>query len=366
MRTMSTSPSQQEILRTLHPGWFGAVMGTSIVATILSLNPGNAPGLKPVLQAGAIGFHVLALLVMIGLLIPTVIRWFRYPKESAQDITHPVFGAMFATLPAAFLVLASTTASVGQLWLSQSFRNLLLMILSLIGTLLGFAISILFTYFLFLNAEVRKEHANGAWFIPPVVNIIIPLALLGVIPLAPATWRSSLFALSIAFWGAGFFLFLIVAAILYERLIFHALPPSGMLPSLWIGLGPIGVGGLGLMRLAQMGGSLLNDSTSILMHGATLVALSLWGLGIWWLGVVILITLRAEKNRGIPYSPGWWGYVFPSGAFTALTLALARMLNSAFFEMVGGFFTLGLLFLWARVFWNTLKAIQSGTAWKRG
>ncbi|MEJ5312828.1 MULTISPECIES: hypothetical protein [Anaerolinea] len=363
---MPTSQPRQEILRTLHPGWFGAVMGTAIVATILSLNPGNLPGFKPVLQAGAIGFHVFALLAMTGLLIPTVIRWFRFPKESVQDIIHPVFGAMFATLPAALLVLASTTASVGKLWLSPSLTNLLLMILSVTGTLLGFAISILFTYALFLNTEVRKEHANGAWFIPPVVNIIIPLALLALIPLVPEAWRSSVFALSVAFWGAGFFLFLMVAAVLYERLIFHALPPAGMIPSLWIGLGPIGVGGLVLLRLVQTGAAFLNESTPILMQGATMAALSLWGLGIWWLGVLILVTTRVEKNGGIPYSPGWWGYVFPGGAFTALTLSLARTLNSSFFEIVGALFTLGLLFLWIRVFWNTLKAVQNGMAWKRG
>lgn len=363
---MSVQNSRQEILRTFHPGWFGAVMGTAILATILSLNPAGLVALKPVLQAAAVGFHLFALILLIGLLIPTVYRWIVYPQESLQDLKHPIFGAMFATLPAGFLVLASATASAGKLWLPPSVSTSLLIILSGIGTVLGFAFSVAFTYFLFLNPEVRKDQANGAWFIPPVTNIIIPLALLSLIPFAPESLQTPLYALSIAFWGAGFFLFLMVAAILYERLIFHSLPPAGMIPSLWIGLGPLGVGGLVLLRLAQAGTSFLGEAIAVFLPLASVAALALWGLGIWWLGVVLPITLRVEKQGGIPYSPGWWGYIFPSGAFTALTLSLARTLQSAFFETLGALFALGLLLLWIRVFWNTLKAIQKGIAWKRG
>lgn len=362
---MPLQNSRQEILRTFHPGWFGSVMGTSIVASILSLNPGNLATLKPVLQALAVGFHVLAILLMAGLLVPAVLRWVVYPKESLQDLMHPIFGAMFATLPAAFLVLASATASAGKLWLPASITTILMIILGGLGTLLGFAYSVIFTYTLFLSPEVRKEQATGVWFIPPVANIIIPLALLPLIPLAPGAMKSLLFTLSIAFWGAGFFLFLMVASILYERLIFHPLPQAGMTPSLWIGLGPIGVGGLTLLRLAQTGNSLVSEA-SIFMPVASFGALALWGLGIWWLLVVLPITLRAEKQGGIPYNPGWWGYIFPSGAFTALTLSIARTLNSAFFETLGMIFSAGLLFLWLRVFWHTWKAVNSGTVWKRG
>lgn len=362
---MSSQNPQQEILRTFHPGWFGAVMGTSIVATILSLTPAGLTILKPVLQSAAIGFHLLAMILMIGLLVPTVYRWIVYPKESLQDLKDPIFGAMFATLPASFLVLASTTSSAGKLWLAASVSNYLLIVLSSLGTLLGFTFSVIFAYFLFLTPEVRKEQANGAWFIPPVTNIIIPLALLSLMPLAPESVQVTLYALSVAFWGMGFFLFLMVAAILYERLLFYALPPAGMIPSLWIGLGPVGVGGLVLLRLAQTGASFLGEAVAVFLPLASAAALALWGLGIWWLGVVLPITLRAEKQGGIPFNPGWWGYVFPSGAFTALTLSIARTLHSAFFETLGALFTLGLLFWWIRVFWNTLKAVQRGTAWKR-
>ena len=63
----------------------------------------------------------------------------------------------------------------------------------------------------------------------------------------------TLLAAGYAFFGMGLLLFLLVASLLYDRLVFHALPAAPLAPSLWIGLGPVGVGALVLLRLGQAG-----------------------------------------------------------------------------------------------------------------
>ncbi len=71
---------------------------------------------------------------------------------------------------------------------------------------------------------------------------------------------------SYAAWGMGFFLFLLTAALLYARYVYNPLPKAPMAPAFGIGLGPIGVGGLTLLRMAQASG--------VVWHRANVTAVS--------------------------------------------------------------------------------------------
>ncbi len=126
-------------------------------------------------------------------------------------------------------------------------------VLAAIGAPLAFAVSVLFAYILFSSEGIAGESANGGWFIPPVVAIIIPLALIPLLPHVSAADGRLLLLAGYAALGLGLLLFLLLAAVLLGRLVFHPLPPAPLAPSLWIGLGPIGVGSLALLRLAAAG-----------------------------------------------------------------------------------------------------------------
>jgi len=88
------------------------------------------------------------------------------------------------------------------------------------------------------------ESVNGGWFIAPVTSIIVPMVLMPLVPSVDAGTARLLLVTSYAMWGMGFFLFLMVASLLYDRLVYRPLPAAPLAPSLWIGLGPIGAGGL--------------------------------------------------------------------------------------------------------------------------
>jgi C4-dicarboxylate transporter/malic acid transport protein len=352
-------------LRGFHPGWYGAVMGTAIVGIIAYQNPGQLPGLGELPRAFGVGMVGLAALLAVVLGIPYLARWVQHPDAAFSDLRNPVAGALYGTFPGGILVLAVGIATVGPSIGAARAVALVVGILAAVGIALAFAVSVIFAHLLFVTHPVGPEVSNGAWFIPPVVNIVVPLALLPLLPqVTPADAASLLFA-GYAFWGMGFVLFVLVASLLYDRLIFHPLPAAPLAPSLWIGLGPIGVGSLALLRLARAGAPLWSPAAPVVGTLSSLAAATLWGFGLWWLASAILL-LAAYLRRGeLPYGLGWWAFTFPLGAYTASTVALARAWQAGWLEGIALALFLLLLVFWAIVTAATLRAVASGEIWER-
>ena len=352
-------------LHSFHPGWFGAVMGTAIVGVVAFMNPGNIPALAAPLHVLGIAMAILAYVLAIALGIPYVLRWVHHPDAAWKDLRHPVVGGLYGTFPGGLLVLAVTTATIGPAILSADAVFAIVAVLATIGTLLAFAISVVFAYILFVTPSVGHEQANGGWFIPPVVNIIIPMGLLPLLPRADVETARFLLFTSYAAWGIGFFLFLMVASLLYDRLVYHSLPAAPLAPSLWIGLGPIGVGGLALIRMAQAGANIWGKMGTAINALSNIFALALWGFGVWWLAASILLLWRYVRGDRLPYGVGWWAFTFPLGAYTVETLTLARALKVSAFEWFGVLLFVLLAAFWLVVTIRTLIGVRTGEAWKR-
>ncbi len=268
-------------LHSFHPGWFGAVMGTAIVGVAAFMNPGSIPALKSPLAVLGIAMVVLAWLFAIGIGIPYVLRWVRHPDAAKRDLLHPVMGAMYATFPAGMVVLATATAAVAPAVLPAHVVFWTVAVLGGVGSLFAFVASVALAYILFITPGIGAEAVNGGWFIAPVTNIIVPMVLVPLMPQVGPEMGRFLLVMSYAYWGMGFFLFLMVASLLYDRLVFHPLPAPPLAPSLWIGLGPIGVGGLALLRMAQGGGQIWGELGATVNMLSAIGALALWGFGLW-------------------------------------------------------------------------------------
>jgi C4-dicarboxylate transporter/malic acid transport protein len=363
--TQETTAAPAVRLRGFHPGWFGAVMGTAIVGIIAYQNPGQIAGLGDLGRAFGVAMVALSAVLAILLGIPYIARWIQHPDAARADLANPVAGALYGTFPGGILVLAVGIATVGPSLGAPGDVTLIVGVLAAIGLVLAFAVSVLFAHLLFMTHPVGPEVSNGAWFIPPVVNIVVPLALLPLVPhVAPSDAALLIFA-SYAFWGMGFVLFVLVASLLYDRLIFHPLPAAPLAPSLWIGLGPIGVGSLALLRIAQAGTPLWGTAAPVVGVLSSLTAAALWGFGLWWLATAILL-LAAYLRRGkLPYGLGWWAFTFPLGAYTASTLALARAWHVTLLEWGAVVLFLALLGFWLAVSAGTLRAVASGEIWLR-
>ncbi|HEY5433947.1 MAG TPA: hypothetical protein VIK13_01825, partial [Candidatus Limnocylindrales bacterium] len=276
-------------LRGFHPGWYGAVMGTAIVGIVSYQNPGQVADLADAMQALGVLMVALSALLAVGLGIPYVARWLRYPDTARADLSNPVLGALYATFPAGLLVLAVGIATVGPSVLSADATFALVAVLSAFGIVLAFAMSVVFAALLFTSHGVEPQAVNGAWFIPPVVMIIVPLVLVPLAGHVGAADLGLLLAVGYGAWGMGLLLFVLVASLLYDRLVFHPLPAAPLAPSLWIGLGPIGVGSLALLRLAQVGAPLWGDAAPAVGAVSLIGASALWGFGAWWLAAAAVL-----------------------------------------------------------------------------
>ena len=167
-------------LRGFHPGWYGAVMGTAIVGIIAYQNPGQIGGLADLARGFGVVMVGLSAVLAILLGIPYVARWIGHPDAACADLANPVAGALYGTFPGGILVLAVGIATVGPSVGAPGDVALTVGVLAGVGLVLAFAVSVIFAHLLFVSHPVGPELANGAWFIPPVVNIVVPLALLPV------------------------------------------------------------------------------------------------------------------------------------------------------------------------------------------
>jgi C4-dicarboxylate transporter/malic acid transport protein len=357
--------SSSSILRGFHPGWFGAVMGTAIVGVAAYLNPGARLGLLHTGHVIGVAFVIAAWVIACLLAGPYLTRIIRHPDAALADLRHPIVGALYGTLAGAIMVLAVATATVGGSLLPSNAVVAIVAVLAAIGGLIAFATGVLFTYVLFSGEGLAADSANGGWFIPPVVSIIIPLTLIPLLPHVGSGAGRLLLLAGYAGLGMGFFLFLLVAAVLFGRLIFHPLPPAQLAPSLWIGLGPIGVGSLALLRLAAAGTPFWGANAGAVQNVSLLLAATLWGFGLWWLATAALLLVRYLRRGRLASGVGLWAFTFPLGAYTVATLQLARSWPNGTIEWLGAALFLLLAGFWVAVATRTLLAIRSGEAWQR-
>ena len=310
-------------VRDLHPGWFASVMGTAILAVATYLNPGNLTALQGAARGLGAGVAVLAYTLGAVMTVSYAVRWARHRGAALADLHHPVLGAMHATLPGGLLVLAVMTSVVGPHLLPAGAVTALIAVLTGVGSILAVVISVAFAMALFVGAPPAAS-VNGGWFIPPVVAIIIPMAIMPLVPHASPGNARLLVALGYAAYGMGFLLFLLVLGLLHDRLVLHPLPPAPLAPTLWIGLGPVGVAVLAPLALARAGQDLFGVAAPAVIVLSQLFGTAIWGFGLWWLAIAVTLLVRYLRAGPLPFHLGWWAFTFPLGAYSVATMTLAR------------------------------------------
>jgi len=348
-----------------HPGWYGAVMGTAVVGIVAAQNPGAVPAVADTAHALGVVAVGLAVALAVVLGVPYVARWVRYPADARADFANPVVGGLYGTFPGGLIVLALGIAAVGPSVVSGDVVTAAVAALGISGTLLAFIVSIAFTAQLVLRPSVEAPAINGSWFIPPVVTIVVPVVLVALAPHVAPSDLGGLIALAVAFWGMGIVLFVLVASLFYDRLILHPPLPAPLAPSIWIGIGPAGVGSLALLRIAAAGTPLWGDAAPAVAAASLIGATALWGLGLWWLGAASVILVAHRRRGPLPFGIGWWGFTFPLGAFAAATVGIARGWHAAWLEALGVVLFVALLLTWAAVAARTVRAVRAGSMWAR-
>lgn len=324
-------------------------MGTAALALAFSTEAWLAPWFTPV------GDVLLALASVLGILhLPLYLGRVRNRAALAREIADPAQGAMLATFPAGVLVLATAWANVGSAWLGAGAGLAVGAVLLVNGAVLAIALSVVWASSQ-ARGHLSLEGVNGAWMIPPAMNMLVPLTIAPLISAHPgqAPW---LFVVGMAFYGIGLLLFLPMFALLIARLALRPPLPNAMSPAIWIPLAPAGLIGLSLLKMLQAGGETGVIDTSLVGIGEAVSAMGI-GLGLWWSLFAIGDLIRVRRSGGVPFHPGWWGFVFPIAALELSLIALGAQMDSAVIEGAGLVGFAILIVVWAYVAVRTCAAM---------
>jgi C4-dicarboxylate transporter/malic acid transport protein len=294
--------------------------------------------------------------VLAVVLLPRYLRRLDDRAALATEIADPAAGAMLATLPAGLLVLAAGWGRVGPQIVPDGAARWAAGIQLVIGTVVALVMGALWSAAI-LRATPGLEGVNGGWLIPPVMNLLVPVALAPLIVANPSA-APLLVLVGFAFYGVGLLLFVAMLTLLVARLALRDPLPAGMAPSLWIPLAPAGIMGLALLRLQQSAEEAGVPGFTGTTAGLAVSAMGI-GFGLWWAMFAGLELRRIRSAGGPPVHPGWWGFVFPIGAMTLSIAAVGAATGITAVQVLGTAATILLVLVWALVALRTMRMVRA-------
>jgi C4-dicarboxylate transporter/malic acid transport protein len=359
-RPLSHLPRPLEAIRQFTPNWFAVVMGTGVLALALAQWPGNVSGLR-LLGEGLWLFNILLFVVFTGLYAA---RWVLFFDEARRVFGHSTVSMFFGTIPMGlatiingFLVFGLPRWGDGVLPLAEALWWL--------DVAMSVACGVLIPFLMFTRQEHRIDQMTAVWLLP-VVAAEVAAASGGLLAphLADTHGQLVMLVTSYVLWAFSLPVAFSILTILLLRMALHKLPHENMAASSWLALGPIGTGALGMLLLGSDAPLIFaaNGFPGVgeIAAGLGFVAgITLWGLGLWWMLMALLITARYLR-AGIPFNLGWWGFTFPLGVYALTTLKLADLLGLEFFRVFGCVLVVMLVVMWLIVGRRTVLGAWHG------
>ncbi len=325
----------REVIRQFTPNWFAATMGTGVLALALAQLPVAMPALHAF--AEALWLFNIALFLLFTAVYTA--RWVLFFDEARRIFGHSTVSMFFGTIPMGlatiingFLVFGLPRWGEGVIHLAE--------VLWWLDVAMSLACGVLIPYMMFTRQEHSIDQMTAVWLLP-VVAAEVAAASGGLLAPHLTDAHSQLVVLvtSYVLWAFSLPVAFSILTILLLRMALHKLPHENMAASSWLALGPIGTGALGMLVLGGDAPLIFaaNGMPGVgeIASGLGLVAgITLWGFGLWWMLMALLITVRYLR-AGIPFNLGWWGFTFPLGVYSLATLKLASTLNLMFFSVFG-------------------------------
>ena len=350
----------REVIRQFTPNWFAATMGTGVLALALAQLPVAMPALRAF--AEALWLFNIALFLLFTALYAA--RWLLFFDEARRIFGHSTVSMFFGTIPMGlatiingFLVFGLPRWGDGVIHLAE--------VLWWLDVAMSLACGVLIPYMMFTRQEHSIDQMTAVWLLP-VVAAEVAAASGGLLAPHLPDAHSQLVVLvtSYVLWAFSLPVAFSILTILLLRMALHKLPHENMAASSWLALGPIGTGALGMLVLGGDAPLIFaaNGLPGVgeIAAGLGLVAgITLWGLGLWWMLMALLITVRYLR-AGIPFNLGWWGFTFPLGVYSLATLRLASTLNLTFFSVSGCVLVALLAVMWLIVGKRTVLGAWRG------
>ncbi|KNH20807.1 C4-dicarboxylate ABC transporter [Pseudomonas syringae] len=360
IKPLSHLQHPREAIRQFTPNWFAATMGTGVLALALAQLPVSNPGL----HAFAEGLWLFNIVLFVVFTAMYAARWVMFFDEARRIFGHSTVSMFFGTIPMGlatiingFLLFGLPRWGDGVIHLAE--------ILWWLDVAMSLACGVLIPYMMFTRQEHSIDQMTAVWLLP-VVAAEVAAASGGLLAPHLADAHSQLVVLvtSYVLWAFSLPVAFSILTILLLRMALHKLPHENMAASSWLALGPIGTGALGMLLLGADAPAIFaaNGLPGIgeIAAGLGLVAgITLWGFGLWWMLIALLITVRYLR-AGIPFNLGWWGFTFPLGVYSLATLKLASTLSLTFFSVFGCVLVAMLAVMWLLVAKRTIQGAWRG------
>jgi C4-dicarboxylate transporter/malic acid transport protein len=349
-----------EAIRQFTPNWFAATMGTGVLALALA----QLPVAMPVLHAIAEGLWLFNILLFALFTAAYTARWVLFFDEARRIFGHSTVSMFFGTIPMGlatiingFLVFGLPRWGSGVIHIAE--------MLWWLDVAMSLACGVLIPYMMFTRQEHSIDQMTAVWLLP-VVAAEVAAASGGLLAphLADAHSQLVMLVTSYVLWAFSLPVAFSILTILLLRMALHKLPHENMAASSWLALGPIGTGALGMLLLGADAPAIFAANglpgMGEMAAGLGLVAgITLWGFGLWWMLMAVLITVRYLR-AGIPFNLGWWGFTFPLGVYSLATLKLGSTLNLTFFSVFGCVLVAMLAVMWLIVSKRTVQGAWRG------
>ncbi|KAB2522532.1 C4-dicarboxylate ABC transporter [Pseudomonas sp. GXM4] len=350
----------REVIRQFTPNWFAATMGTGVLALALAQLPLAIPGLRAVAE----GLWLFNILLFSLFTAAYAARWILFFDEARRIFGHSTVSMFFGTIPMGLATIINGFLLFGlPRWGDGVIQ--LVEVLWWIDVAMSLACGVLIPYMMFTRQEHSIDQMTAVWLLP-VVAAEVAAASGGLLAphLTDAHGQLIVLTTSYVLWAFSLPVAFSILTILLLRMALHKLPHENMAASSWLALGPIGTGALGMLLLGGEAPAIFaaNGLPGVgeIAAGLGLVAgITLWGFGLWWMLMALLITVRYLRD-GIPFNLGWWGFTFPLGVYSLATLKLASILNLTFFSVFGTALVILLAAMWLIVGKRTVQGAWRG------
>ncbi|ETF08922.1 MULTISPECIES: TDT family transporter [Pseudomonas] len=350
----------REVIRQFTPNWFAATMGTGVLALALAQLPLAIPGLRAVAE----GLWLFNILLFSLFTAAYAARWILFFDEARRIFGHSTVSMFFGTIPMGLATIINGFLLFGlPRWGDGVIQ--LVEVLWWTDVAMSLACGVLIPYMMFTRQEHSIDQMTAVWLLP-VVAAEVAAASGGLLAphLTDAHGQLVVLTTSYVLWAFSLPVAFSILTILLLRMALHKLPHENMAASSWLALGPIGTGALGMLLLGGEAPAIFaaNGLPGVgeIASGLGLVAgITLWGFGLWWMLMALLITVRYLRD-GIPFNLGWWGFTFPLGVYSLATLKLASILNLTFFSVFGTALVILLAAMWLIVGKRTVQGAWRG------
>lgn len=358
IRPFSRLATPADAVRFFTPNWFAATMGTGILAVAL----GQFPDLPLLFAAGAgLWLFNVALFTLFAVLYTT--RWVTHFSGAKRILAHSSMSMSLGCIPMGLSTLINGAVLFGiplfgvaivpvahGLWWADATLSL--------------ACGIGVPFMMFTRQNHAPHQMTAIWLLPIVAAGVAAATGALLAPHLPAADQLTVTLVSYALWACSVPMALGLLVVLVVRMIVHNLPDANMASSCWLALGPIATGALGMLLLARHAPIVLEanglGAYADAVGGASfLIAVLLWGYGLWWLGMACLITLRYFRDD-VPFNLSWWAFTFPLGVYAVTTLNLAHTVPFTPFMALGTGLCGVLAVVWAIVASRTLAGAWHG------